>query len=74
MSEGGKLTLRIIAVVMVLAAVAWAFEIWRQAQAADDGGPPLGAICMAVPSIGLLIGAGAIWSSTNRRDGHPPAR
>jgi len=57
-----------IAIVMALAAFAWGGEILRQALQADDGGPPIGALCMAVPSIGLLIGAGAVWSSTNRRD------
>jgi hypothetical protein len=73
MSDGGKLTLRVIAIVMALAAVTWGFEIWRQAHAADDGGPPLGAICMAVPSIALLIGAGAVWRRAHRRDDRPPA-
>jgi hypothetical protein len=62
-----KRKLRIIAAIMVVAAFAWGAEIVRQALEADDGGPPLGALCMAVPSIGLLIGAGVVWSSTNRR-------
>ena len=67
MSEGDKRVLRVIAAVMVFAAVGWGFEIWRQARASDDGGPALGAICMAVPSVGLLIGAVAVWSATRRR-------
>ncbi len=68
MTDRGKTVTRIIAIVMALAAFAWGAEVVRQALQADDGGPPLGAICMAVPAFGLLIGAGAVWSSTNRRD------
>lgn len=55
---------------MVFAVAGWGFEIWRQANAADDGGPPLGALCMAMPSIGLMIGAGAVWSRTRSRAIH----
>jgi hypothetical protein len=57
---------------MALAAFGWGGEIVREALQADDGGPPLGALCMAVPSILLLIGAGGVWSSTNRRDDRLP--
>jgi hypothetical protein len=67
MSDRWKITLRVIAVVTFLTAVAWGMEIWRQIQAADDGGPPLGAICMAIPSIALLICSGALSTRTNRR-------
>jgi hypothetical protein len=67
MADGGKLTLRVMAIVMVVAAFAWGAEILRQALQADDGGPPLGAICMAIPSVVLLLGAGAVWFSTTGR-------
>jgi hypothetical protein len=68
MRAGARTALRAIAIVLVIAAIAWGAEIIRQALAADDGGPPLGAICMAVPSIGLLIGAGILWSLTIQPD------
>jgi hypothetical protein len=68
MTDRGKFALRVVAIIMGLAAFAWGAEVVRQALQADDGGPPLGAICMAVPAFGLLIGAGAVWSSTNRRN------
>lgn len=64
----GKLAVRVIAFLMILAAFGWGAEIVRQALKADDGGPPIGAICMAVPSIVLLLGAGVVWSLTNRRN------
>jgi hypothetical protein len=67
MMERGKLAVRIVAIIMGVAAFAWGGEVVRQALQADDGGPPLGAICMAVPAFGLLVGAGAVWSSTNRK-------
>lgn len=68
MADRGNWALRVVAIVLGLAAFAWGAEVIRQALQADDGGPPLGAICMAVPAFGLLIGAGAVWSSTKRRD------
>jgi hypothetical protein len=67
MMDRGKLVLRVVAIIMGVAAFAWGAEVVRQALQADDGGPPLGAICMAVPAFALLIGAGAIWSSTTRK-------
>ena len=67
MTDRGKFALRVVAIIMGIAAFAWGAEVVRQALQADDGGPPLGAMCMAVPAFGLLIGAGAVWSSTNRK-------
>ena len=68
MANRGKLALRTVAIIMSVAALLWAAEIVRQAMQFDDGGPPAGAICMAVPAFVLIIGAGAVWSSTNRRN------
>jgi hypothetical protein len=67
MPDRGKIVLRVVAIIMGVAGFAWGAEVVRQALQADDGGPPLGAICMAVPAFGLLMGAGAVWSSTNRK-------
>jgi hypothetical protein len=66
--------LRIVSAVLLIAAIAWGAEILRQAKASDDGGPPLGAIIMAVPSVILLIAAGAVWSITKKYSGNQPAR
>lgn len=51
----GRIFLRLL-----LAAAAWSVVVIRQSPQADDGGPPLGALCMAVPAL-LLVGAGAAW-------------
>ena len=67
MTDREKLTVRVVATIMALAAFGWGAEVVRQALQADDGGPPLGAICMAVPAFALLIGAAAVWSFTNRK-------
>ena len=67
MADRSKLILRVVALIMGVAAFAWGAEVARQALQADDGGPPLGAICMALPAVVLLIGAGAVWSFTNRK-------
>jgi hypothetical protein len=67
MARCWKLALRLGAILMMLAAVSFGVDSWRQVQAADDGGPPLGAIFMALPAIALLLAAGAIWSA-GRRD------
>ena len=67
MTDRGKLAIRIVAIVMGVAAFAWGTGVVRQALQADDGGPPLGAICMTLPTFALLIGAGAVWSSANRQ-------
>ncbi len=47
MTDRGKLALRVVAIIMGVAAFAWGAEVVRQALQADDGGPALGAICMA---------------------------
>ena len=57
---------RVLAIVMVVGAAAWGAAVVRLALKTDDGGPPLGVICMAVPAFGLLIGAGAAWTSSNK--------
>lgn len=66
MTHRGKLALRVAAIAIAVAAIAWGAQVVRQARQADDGGPPIGALCMALPAFGLLIGAGAVWSATNR--------
>jgi hypothetical protein len=52
---------RVASMVMLAGAIAWTTEIIRQALLADDGGPPMGALCMAMPAIFLLICGGAVW-------------
>lgn|GEM_PF-3804910 len=61
--------LRILAVVMMLAAIAWGYYVWRQAAAMDDGGPAIGAAVMALPGIVLFILAGVVWQNAG-----PPRR
>lgn len=63
----GKFTLYVVAGIMAITAFAFGVEIVRQALQADDGGPPLGAICMAAPAFALLIGAGVVWSAAKRK-------
>lgn len=67
MTDETKTSLRVVAVVMTVGAIAWGAGVVWQVRQADDRGPPMGAICMAFPAFALLIGAGAIWSRTNRR-------
>lgn len=61
---------RIAAVVLLAAAVYLAVRLaylfWSDPELAD---PPIGAICMAVPVVILLIGAGAAWGAGKPRWG-----
>ena len=66
MMDSGKLAARLVAVIMVIGAVGWGAWVFRQASEMDDGGPPLGALVMGAPALGLFIGAGVVWSWTNR--------
>lgn len=63
-----KRNLRIASVVMAIVAFAWGGEVVRQSLQTDDGGPPLGAMCMAIPAFALIVGAGIVWSSSNRSE------
>ena len=58
--NGEKLVLRTLSIIMALGAVAWGFNVWRQVQNMEGDGPPIGAICVALPGFGLLIGAGRL--------------
>jgi hypothetical protein len=59
---------RLVGICLIVGAAAWGAEVMRQANAADDGGPPLGALCMALPSVILLIAAGAVLSARKPSD------
>lgn len=61
------LSFRVSLVVLALVCAAVAY---REVEATDDGGPPLGALCMAMPAVLLLLLAGATWP---RRYGNLPA-
>jgi hypothetical protein len=65
MTDRVKRNLRVVAVAMGVVSFAWGAAVVHQASQADDGGPPLGAICASVPAFLLLVGAGAVWSSTS---------
>ena len=58
-----KKTRKAISIILLVGAMLWAAEIFRQSRQTDDGGPPMGALFMAVPSVILLIAAGAAWPS-----------
>jgi hypothetical protein len=57
---------KLLSVTMVAAAVWIAADIIRQSLRADDGGPPMGALCLAVPAAVLLIGAAVVWPRVPR--------
>jgi hypothetical protein len=66
MDLGSKIY-RIIASVMAVAAIVWGMVVvWQATQREYD--PPIGALCAAIPAIGLLIGARVVWSRTSRRN------
>jgi peptidoglycan/LPS O-acetylase OafA/YrhL len=50
-----------VSIFMAVAAAAWGAFVVHTALQADDGGPPLGAICFALPGFVLLVAAGAVW-------------
>jgi hypothetical protein len=57
----------IIAGVMTAAAMVWGgVVVWKAVRLEYE--PPIGALCMALPSIGLLIGARVVWSSAKSRN------
>lgn len=64
MTDREKRGRRIVSIAMILVALLWGVEVVRQALRADDGGPPLGALCAALPAFGLIIAAGILWAST----------
>jgi len=47
-------------------ALLWGIWVVREILANSGAGPPLGALCMALPSFALLIIAGAIWPTTSK--------
>jgi len=57
---------RVASIAILIAALAWSAEVLRQVHESDDGGPPAGALCMAMPSFGLLICAGVAWPTKPR--------
>ena len=62
----GRTVGRLASIGLAVAAVVWTAVVIRQANMHDDGGPPLGAIAMAVPALLLLIAAGAAWPRTGK--------
>ena len=54
---------KVASIILLVGAVLWATEIFRQQRQTDDGGPPMGALFMAIPSVILLIAAGTVWPS-----------
>jgi hypothetical protein len=52
---------RVASIVLIAGAACWGAIVVRQALQTDDGGPPLGAICSALPAFILLIAGGAVW-------------
>ena len=50
-----------VRVSLVVLAVGYGAVNYRIAADTDDGGPPLGALCMATPAVVLLLVAGATW-------------
>jgi len=57
-------------VTLAVAAALWAAWVFRRSAQADHDGPPIGALCMCVPAVVMLVMAGAIWPKTKK---HPPA-
>lgn len=60
-SGGARAAMQFVSIALALAAAVWTAVVVRQALQADDGGPPLGAVFMAVPAVVLLTAAGAVW-------------
>ena len=58
---------RLFGIGLLVAAVVWAAGVMRQVNASDDGGPAIGALCMALPSVFLLVAAGVVLSPRDRR-------
>jgi hypothetical protein len=58
---------RIAGIVLIAAAVSMSVQLVRQMQEPDFGEPPIGALCMAVPIVILLISAGAVWTAGKSR-------
>ncbi len=57
---------RLFSFALVAVGVLLAASAMRQGLASDDGGPPLGAVCMVLPSAVLFIAAGKVWPSKDR--------
>ena len=48
-------------VTLVVVALGYGAIVFRTVEATDDGGPPMGALCLAAPAFLLLLAAGATW-------------
>ena len=66
MSPNARTFARGLSAALALAAVTWAGFVVRQVFQSDDGEPPLGAMCSAVPAFLLLIAAAAVWPNDGR--------
>jgi hypothetical protein len=53
---------RIASLVLIAAAVYMAVVLVRQLRDPEFDGPPIAALCMAVPIVILLMCAGTLWS------------
>jgi hypothetical protein len=51
---------RTFSIVLIAAAVVWGAIVARLAREYGDG-PPMGALCSAIPAFVLLIVGGALW-------------
>jgi hypothetical protein len=51
---------RIASILLIAFAVIWGAIVAYQAREYRDG-PPMGAICSAIPAVLLLIGGGVVW-------------
>ena len=66
MRKGVRMAFRLGSMASLAAATVWAVNVVQQANGFDDGGPALGALFMSVPSIILLVAAGALWSAGSK--------
>ena len=62
-----RLAGKVLGGVLLAAAVYLAVETVRQSLKADDGGPAAGALGMGCPAAILLIAAGAVWETTQKK-------
>jgi hypothetical protein len=58
---------KVIAGMMVVAAVGLGAYVFVLQQSNPEADQPLGALCMGLPAIGLLIGAGMVWGGGRKR-------
>jgi hypothetical protein len=62
MSDDGRGGRRVTASAMALVALVWIAALKLQMNQPGFDGPPMGALCLALPAIALLLGAAALWS------------